>query len=24
VLKFVNSARDGVNEAGSFGYPRER
>jgi hypothetical protein len=24
VLKFVNSAPDEVNEAGTFGYPRER
>jgi hypothetical protein len=24
VFKFVNSAPDEVNEAGTFGYPRER
>jgi len=24
VLKFANSALDEVNEAGTFGYPRER
>jgi hypothetical protein len=24
VLKFVNSASDEMNEAGTFGYPRER